>query len=62
MYVVIVAYTHFPESTKVYGPFDTRAKAQTVATKKEHEALYGYPQGMAMVRKVRKTKKYKEEQ
>lgn len=55
MYVVIVAYLNHPGSTRVYGPFDTRAKAQTVADKKGHEALYEYPQGMAMVRKVRKS-------
>lgn len=56
MYVVIVTYLHFPASTRVYGPFDTITKAQTVANKKGHEALYECPQGMAMVRKVRKVK------
>ena len=61
MYVVIVTYSHFPGSTRVYGPFDTRAKAQTVAYKKGHEALYEYPQGIVMVRKIRETKKHKEE-
>lgn len=62
MYVVIVTYSHFPGSTRVYGPFDTRARAQTVARKKKHKELYEYPQGIIMVRKVRKVKKYKKEQ